>query len=104
MGDRAGTNDRVSQSPDLQPENKLSEKNASGQKGFLPFFLNRKRYLMVVIAFTILGVIGGYAYYALVGCKSGGCAITSNPTMSVIWGGVMGYLLPDFFVKQKQSS
>ncbi len=69
---------------------------------FKPLFLRQKHYLIVVGLFTLVGVIGGYMYYSLVGCKTGGCAITSSPTMSVIWGGLMGYLIPDFFVKQKK--
>ena len=69
---------------------------------FRPLRLTRNKYLLVIGMFTFIGVIGGYAYYALVGCNTGGCAITSSPVMSVIWGGMMGYLLPDFFVKQKK--
>lgn len=50
----------------------------------------------------IVGVIGGYLYYYFVGCKSGSCAITSNPYMSMLWGGLMGYLLADIFkIKEK---
>jgi hypothetical protein len=50
------------------------------------------------------GALGGYLYYHFVGCTSGGCAITSNPYMSVLWGGVMGYLLADIFkLKDKKS-
>lgn len=71
---------------------------------FKPLLLRQKHYLIVVGLFTLVGVIGGYMYYSLVGCKTGGCAITSNPTMSVIWGGLMGYLIPDFFVKQKKGN
>ncbi len=68
---------------------------------FRPLRLARNKYLLVIGLFTLVGVIGGYAYYALVGCNTGGCAITSSPVMSIIWGGMMGYLLPDFFIKQK---
>ncbi len=57
---------------------------------------------MAVGLFTLAGVVGGYAYYALVGCKTGGCAITSSPVMSVIWGGLLGYLLPDYFFKKEE--
>lgn len=49
----------------------------------------------------ILGAIGGYLYYDLVGCVSGTCAITSNPWMSTLWGAAMGYLLFDMFRKKK---
>ncbi len=52
----------------------------------------------------LVGVIGGYLYYHFVGCTSGGCAITSNPYMSILWGGLMGYLLADVFkLKDKKS-
>lgn len=44
-----------------------------------------------------IGIIGGYLYYSLVGCKTGTCAITSNPWLSILWGGIMGYLLFDMF-------
>jgi len=49
------------------------------------------------IAGLILGALGGFLYYRLVGCNSGGCAITSNPYMSILWGAAMGYLLADIF-------
>ncbi len=68
----------------------------------MPRFVDQRRYLGVVAAFTLLGVVGGYAYYALIGCNTGGCAITSNPYMSMVWGGLFGYLLPDLFVKKEK--
>lgn len=49
----------------------------------------------------IIGAIGGYIYYAKVGCVSGTCAITSNPWMSIAWGGAFGYLVFDMFDKKK---
>ena len=45
----------------------------------------------------LLGVTGGYLYYHFIGCTSGTCAITSNPYMSILWGGLMGYLVADIF-------
>lgn len=66
--------------------------------------LGRRSYLFAIAAFTLAGVTGGYAYYALVGCRTGGCAITGNPVLSVIWGGLMGYLFADFFVMQEQQT
>lgn len=68
----------------------------------MPFLVDSRRYLWFVGGFTALGVLGGYAYFALIGCQTGGCAITSNPYMSMAWGGAVGYLLPDFFVKKKK--
>ena len=52
----------------------------------------------------IIGAVGGFIYYRTIGCTSGGCAITSNPYMSMLWGGVMGYLLADIFkIKDKKT-
>ncbi len=62
--------------------------------------ISRKNYLWIIGSLTLFGVIGGYAYYALIGCESG-CTIQSNPYLSMIWGGAMGYLLPDIFLKPK---
>ena len=77
-----------------------SENHARRGRKF-PFFLSRNKYLLVVGLFTFVGVLGGFAYYTFIGCKTGTCTITSSPTLSIIWGGAMGYLLPDFFIKQK---
>lgn len=45
----------------------------------------------------IIGALAGYLYYHFIGCTSGGCAITSNPYMSILWGAVLGYLLFDMY-------
>lgn len=56
------------------------------------------------IAGLLLGALGGFLYYRLIGCNSGGCAITSNPYMSVLWGAAMGYLIADIFkIKEKNA-
>lgn len=38
----------------------------------------------------VLGATAGYTYYAMVGCASGGCPITSNPWISTGWGALIG--------------
>ena len=43
--------------------------------------------------FILLGAIGGYAYYAFVGCASGTCPISSNPYVSTMYGAMIGALL-----------
>lgn len=48
------------------------------------------------------GIAGGYIYYIEIGCNSGTCPITSNPWMTMLWGGLMGYLLGDMLVKKKE--
>jgi hypothetical protein len=41
----------------------------------------------------ILGGAGGYAFYRIVGCRSGTCPITSNPWISTIYGAILGALM-----------
>jgi len=59
-----------------------------------------KKHLLKIIG-VIVGMTGGYLYYYFVGCNSGTCPITSNPYISVIYGGVMGYLVFDLFKKKE---
>jgi hypothetical protein len=52
---------------------------------------------------TILSVLAGaalgYAYYAFIGCRTGACAITSNPVISTAYGALMGVLISGSFRK-----
>ena len=50
----------------------------------------------------IVGGLGGYLYWYYVGCNSGTCPITSSPSMSVIWGAMMGALLFSMFSTKKK--
>ncbi len=54
---------------------------------------------------VLLGGAIGYAYYYFIGCKSGNCAITSNPYISVIYGASIGviYALPSSKKKKEES-
>jgi hypothetical protein len=40
-----------------------------------------------------LGALGGFLYQRFIGCRSGACAITSNPYISTLYGAFLGYLL-----------
>ncbi|MDK2908934.1 MAG: hypothetical protein PWR20_501 [Bacteroidales bacterium] len=51
---------------------------------------------------AIIGIAGGYLYYIKVGCNSGSCPITSNPWMSMLWGGLMGYVIADLIPARKK--
>lgn len=42
---------------------------------------------------AVVGAVGGYLYYRFVGCADGTCAITSNPYVSTLYGGIIGGLL-----------
>lgn len=60
-----------------------------------------KRHWLTALG-MVVGAIGGYVYYATIGCSSGSCPITSSPVMSIIWGAVMGGLLLSMFKKEKK--
>jgi hypothetical protein len=51
-----------------------------------------KRYLPMMIL-AVVGLIAGFLYYRFVGCASGACAITYNPYISTLYGGVLGTLI-----------
>ena len=51
------------------------------------------------LLFTLGGVIVGFLYYRFVGCSTGSCAITSDPVNSMIYMGLMGWLLSGVFGK-----
>lgn len=55
-----------------------------------------KKYKLTLIG-TIIGAIGGYAYYYFIGCSSGSCAITSSPIISTLYGVLMGGLFFNIF-------
>ena len=38
-----------------------------------------------------IGGLAGFMYYYFIGCKSGTCAITSNPWNSIIMGSLLGF-------------
>lgn len=63
--------------------------------------MSKKGYIITGIG-IISGMIVGYAYYYFVGCASGTCAITSKPLNSSLYGGLMGGLLFNIFVKEKK--
>ncbi|HOG00152.1 MAG TPA: DUF6132 family protein [Clostridia bacterium] len=55
----------------------------------------KKRLLkhLPAILLTLLGAAGGYLYYRFVGCATGACPITSDPFVSTLYGGVLGFLV-----------
>lgn len=65
--------------------------------------VSRNTYLWIIGTFTFLGVAGGYAYFYFIGCNQG-CTIQSNPYLSMLWGGAMGYLIPDMFLNPRKET
>lgn len=49
--------------------------------------------------FTLGGAAAGLAYYFVVGCSTGTCAITSTPVSSMLYMGIIGWLLSGIFTK-----
>lgn len=50
--------------------------------------------------FTLGGALAGLRYYALVGCSTGSCAITASPVNTILYMGLMGWLLSGIFGSQ----
>lgn len=53
------------------------------------FFIS-KSFLRPLLG-ILMGSAGGFLYYYFIGCSSGSCAITSNPFMSTLAGGFLGF-------------
>ena len=63
--------------------------------------MTKKGYVITGIG-TVIGLIAGYAYYHYIGCASGICSITSKPLNCTLYGGLMGGLLFNMFVKENK--
>jgi len=46
-----------------------------------------------VVPFVLAGALAGFAFYRLVGCRSGRCAIWANPYAATGYGALLGLLL-----------
>lgn len=53
---------------------------------------------------VLVGALAGFLYWKYVGCVTGGCAITSNPYNSTVYGSVMGGLLFSIFKKDEKQN
>jgi len=58
-----------------------------------------KKGIILTVSGVLIGAIVGYLYYAEIGCLSGSCMITSKPLNSTLYGGLMGGLLFNTFIK-----
>ena len=64
--------------------------------------MTKKGIILTTIG-VVIGAIAGYLYYAEIGCLSGTCAITSKPINSTLYGGLMGGLLVNIFIKSPKT-
>ena len=62
--------------------------------------VKKKKWLRPVL-FTLGGGLAGLACYNFVGCAAGGCAIASKPAASVLYLGLVGWLLSKLFEKER---
>lgn len=60
---------------------------------------NMKKWLRPAL-FTLVGALVGLGYYYFVGCSTGSCPITSNPVSSMVYMGLIGWLLSGAFGKE----
>ena len=58
----------------------------------------KRAYLLPIIG-IVIGMAGGIAYWAFVGCANGSCPIASSPVWSAIYGAAIGGLLLSAFRK-----
>lgn len=49
------------------------------------------------LLFTAGGALAGLGYYLLVGCPTGSCIITSSPLNTMVYMGLIGFLLSGAF-------
>lgn len=52
-------------------------------------------YIILGIA---IGCAAGYAYFYFVGCRSGSCALKSNPYYNMLLGSLIGYIATDWIL------
>jgi len=50
--------------------------------------------------FTLGSALAGLAYHQLIGCATGSCPITSNPFGSMLYMGLIGWLVSGIFGKE----
>jgi len=53
--------------------------------------------ILGIIIGAIVGGILGFGWYKLAGCSTGGCALTSDPFISTLYGTVVGALVATGF-------
>jgi hypothetical protein len=66
-------------------------KTSPGPGSVKDFF--RSSYFWKPFLGIIAGALFGFLYFYFIGCKAGSCAITSDPFMSTITGGLLGFFI-----------
>ncbi|MCC5919632.1 MAG: DUF6132 family protein [Cyclobacteriaceae bacterium] len=58
-----------------------------------------KRNWIISGAGILAGALIGFFYYETIGCSTGACMITSNPWVSTLYGGLLGFFVAHRIVK-----
>jgi hypothetical protein len=62
-----------------------------------------KKYKLTAIG-LVFGAFAGYLYFHFAGCANGKCIITSSPTFTTLYGGMLGILFMNVFKKRENKS
>jgi len=57
-----------------------------------------KKYWNYIILGVTLGILFGYLYFRIVGCKTGACPLKANPYYNMFLGGLLGYVVADWLM------
>jgi hypothetical protein len=49
--------------------------------------------MLRMVVFVFGGAAAGFVYQRFLGCRTGTCAITSNPYVATVYGAIIGYLV-----------
>ena len=58
--------------------------------------LTRKKAIIYAVG-IVAGLVLGALYYKLIGCRTGTCPLTSTVFRSMLYGGVLGFLVSGLF-------
>ena len=61
----------------------------------------KNRELINTFLFIAGGAFAGFLYYHFAGCGTGSCPIKSNPVRTMVYMGVMGWLMSMVFKKEE---
>ena len=53
------------------------------------------------IGTSVIGALGGYAWYYFIGCNNGACPISGNPWASTAYGALIGIVMTMGSAKSK---
>lgn len=57
--------------------------------------MSKNRKLWLKVTFALVGAIGGFVYWKIIGCSTGMCPVKSVWYFPTLWGMAMGYVLGD---------